>query len=118
MLNRWIVAGFVCLSSLPVSGQSLELPDRVGIEGGTTRFFVEVETDDLSIEAYGFDVCHDGDLVSIDEENIVPGATIESLEFDSHVVTVTDDGWGVAAVLADGNALGDVSSVTPRASRS
>ncbi|MCZ6484572.1 MAG: hypothetical protein O6826_02600, partial [Acidobacteria bacterium] len=39
--------------------------------------------------------------VTIDADDIVAGLAIEDLEFDTHIVTVEDGAWAVAAVLAE-----------------
>ena len=114
MHRSLFVLGLVLFWSFPVVAQlpRLELPeDAVGLEGHTKSIVVDLDTRELLIDGYSFDVCHDSAIISLDEENILPGSAIEELDFDTHIITTEDGGWGVAAILAEGNSVGEDESI-------
>ena len=113
MHRSLFVLGLVLFWSFPALAQPrLELPeDVIGLEGRTKNIVVVLDTDELLIDGYSFDVCHDDEIISIDEENILRGSAIEELDFDTHIVTTEDGAWWVAAILAQGNSVGEDQSI-------
>lgn len=71
----------------------LSISDAAGAVGGTATVEVSLSHDASDIRGFHFGICHDPDLVSINEEDIVDGEGLSSASVEFQSIEVYDDGW-------------------------
>ena len=83
-------------------GQEFRVSDLEAGLDESVPVTVWLDTDD-GVEEYAFDLCHDGDLLSIVADDVTFGLDGDAANFSFHAVEIVDSSWTAEAIVSTGS---------------